>query len=124
MTQFSLCKCLLGPAISHAPPPPTSANKLSGSALKQIPPPSPLFIVGCRRRSLFSIPGSYYGEDNKRRVSTVPSNGAEFKKAGRDNIKGTTLISGEHVKPCNETYWKCLITAQEMKLQDDSLIKQ
>lgn len=49
---------------------------------------------------------------------------SEFKKAGRDNIKGTTLISGEHVKPCNETYWKCLITAREMKLQDDSLIKQ
>lgn len=122
MTQFSPCKCLLGPAISHALLPP-SANKLSRSALKQIPP-SPLFIVGRRRRSLFSILGSYYGEDNKRRVSTVPSNGTEFKKAGRDNIKGTTLISGEHVKPCNETYWKCLITAREMKLQDDSLIKQ
>lgn len=46
------------------------------------------------------------------------------KKSWWDNIKGTTLISGEHVKPCNETYWKCLITAREMKLQDDSLIKQ
>lgn len=46
------------------------------------------------------------------------------KKGRRDNIKGTTLISGEHVKPCNETHWKCLITAREMKLQDDSLIKQ
>lgn len=73
---------------------------------------------------LFSIPGSYYDEDNKGVYQQFLPMERSLKKSWRDNIKGTTLISGEHVKPCNETYWKCLITAREMKLQDDSLIKQ
>lgn len=76
--------------------------------------------------TLFSTPVSYYDKDNKGVYQQfLPmKRSLEKKRRWRDNIKGTTLISGEHVKPCNETYWKCLITAQEMKLQDDSLIKQ
>lgn len=58
MTQFSLCKCLLGPAISHALPPlpPTSANKLSRSALKQIPPPRHYLSSGAAAEASLAYP--------------------------------------------------------------------
>lgn len=101
----------------------------------QVPARAQLFLFilsSSLSRSLFVLSGlekllsiliEHYHKDNKRQyqqfLSSVVSLGRQ-----RDNIKGSTLISGEHVKPCNETSWNCLITAQEMKLQDDSLIKQ
>lgn len=81
-----------------------------------------LFVLSGLEK-LLSILIEHYHKDNKRQyqqfLSSVASLGRQW-----DNIKGSTLISGEHVKPCNETSWNCLITAQEMKLQDDLLIKQ
>jgi len=117
MTQFCLCKCLLGLAIS-----PYSFSLpvyYQGAHSTKFPH---YLLLGLE--NLFSILGLYYNGDNKGMYQQFLPMERSLKKSCRDNIKGTTLISGEHVKPCNETYWKCLITAREMKLQDDSLIKQ
>lgn len=81
-----------------------------------------LFVLSGLEK-LLSILIEHYHKDNKRQYQQFLSSVASLGRQ-RDNIKGSTLISGEHVKLCNETSWNCLITAQEMKLQDDLLIKQ
>lgn len=109
---------------SRTPPPPLPIN-CQGAHSSKFPPPHYLSLgaAAAAEASLAYSPRIMARITKGVYQQFLPTE-REFKKAGRDNIKGTTLISGEHVKPCNETYWKCLITAREMKLQDDSLIKQ
>ncbi len=111
LTYFPACKFLLG------------LSFFFNSVLLTLLLKSASLFVLSGLEKLLSILIEHYHKDNKRQYQQFLSSVASLGRQ-RDNIKGSTLISGEHVKPCNETSWNCLITAQEMKLQDDSLIKQ
>jgi len=95
MTQICLCKCLLGLATPLSPLLSLSPEHYQRAHSTKLPH---YLLLGSE--NLFSTPCSYYDEDNKGAYQQfLPMERSFFFK---DDIKGTTLISGEHVKPCNK----------------------
>lgn len=81
MTQFCLCKCLLGLAISPSTPSPLPVN-CQGAHLSKFPH---YLLLGLE--NLFSILGSYYGEDNKGMYQQFLPMERSLKKAGKITLK-------------------------------------
>lgn len=82
MTQFCLCKCLLGLAISPPPHPSLSPVYYQGAHSTKFPH---YLLLGLE--NLFSIPGSYYDEDNKGVYQQFLPMERSLKKAGEITLK-------------------------------------